>query len=551
MNIPKEIINIEYKYKKISMISGYYYFDIEIQYENYSPEFLNKRYSEIKEFHKLLKLKCPGCLIPKIKSKSILSKITISDEEKKKIVKDVQKFLKYLINHPILSQCDLVSKFFSNKINLINRKVTLNQNNIDGNLSSSPIINEKLYKSDNINIEKNNNNLSKDIQFDDYEILEKDDYNNIIEDEEEDQLLNMFNEENNKMKGIISKSKSLITSTYNYIKSFSKEVNNDNDENANQGIHDVNSLFIGTNIQEKDFESIKTNFKELGENIEINEYEKKIVRIKEAFGYLINNFKNEIKIKEKEINSLENIVQIFKENEKDNDEKNLKEDLNKKDDDDNIENKKDNNKIENLEKKLVNHNINKLEIYSKKYKDFIFLFLNPTIDKMVEYEANIKDLLDIFYRKKKHLHFFIKLMSQLNENERKQKLIEEGDNESKKKVLQDIDFFKKKIEKDKKYINKLNNDLKYEINNFKENHENSIYIFINSLYKNNYLKQCELFDIINKEMPFDSDSEISSKNKEENVRSSNDLEEISKDEENNKNDKKDNKNENENDFEIF
>ena len=128
-----------------------------------------------------------------------------------------------------MTQCNLVSDFFSNKINLINRKETTSQNAInnhlkddkneilndfiENDLSSSPIINEKLYKSDNINIDKNKNNLNKDIILDEYEILEKDDYNNIIEDEEEDQLLKMFDEENNKMKGIITKSKSLITTT--------------------------------------------------------------------------------------------------------------------------------------------------------------------------------------------------------------------------------------------------------------------------------------------------------------------------------------------------
>ena len=235
MNIPKEIISIDYKYKKNSMISGYYYFEIEIQNEKFQTTILYKRYSQIKELCRLLKLKCPGCLIPKIRSKSFLSKLTISDEEKKKIITDVEKFLIYLINHPILVRSNIVSDFFSDKINLLNRKETLNQKQINNNLkednkndiikgfidkddtSSSQLLKEKMYKSDNINFD-NNNNLNKDINLDDYEILEKDDYNNFIEDEEEDQLLNMFNEENNKMKGIISKSKGLISSTYNYIR---------------------------------------------------------------------------------------------------------------------------------------------------------------------------------------------------------------------------------------------------------------------------------------------------------------------------------------------
>ncbi len=140
--------------------------------------------------------------------------------------------------------------------------------------------------------------------------------------------------------------------------------------------------------------------------------------------------------------------------------------------------------------------------------------LNLTIDKIIELKDTLEGLCDIFERKKSHIQFLTKLQTQLNEIKKQNELIKENDEN--KNQLKDDKSLKKKIDKEILHINKLNQNLKYEIDKFKKEQGYSIYTLINDLYKNNYLKQCDIFDIINKEISFDSDSENSSKIKGEN-----------------------------------
>jgi len=133
---------------------------------------------------------------------------------------------------------------------------------------------------------------------------------------------------------------------------------------------------------------------------------------------------------------------------------------------------------------------------------------------MIEYKTTVEGLLEIFYRKKNHIQFLMKLQSQYNESEKRKNLTEEND-PNKKLIEKDINFLRNKIELEKKFIKKLNENLKYELNKFREEKENKIYTFINDLYKNNYLRLKEIYNILNKEISFDSDSDNSSKIKEE------------------------------------
>jgi len=129
---------------------------------------------------------------------------------------------------------------------------------------------------------------------------------------------------------------------------------------------------------------------------------------------------------------------------------------------------------------------------------------------MIEYKTTVEGLLDIFYRKKNHIQFLMKLQSQYTESEKRKNLTEEND-PNKKIIEKDINFLRNKIDLEKKFINKLNENLKYELNKFKEEKGNKIYTYINDLYKNNYLRQREIYNILNKEISFDSDSDNSSK----------------------------------------
>ena len=98
--------------------------------------------------------------------------------------------------------------------------------------------------------------------------------------------------------------------------------------------------------------------------------------------------------------------------------------------------------------------------------------------------------------------------------------------------INEINSFKKKVEREKNFIHKLNQDLKYEIDKLRKTKENNIYELINRLYSYNYIKECEINEIFNKEIFLDSDSENSSKIK-MNSEISDDKNEIKNDNNNN------------------
>ena len=558
MKKPKEVSVSDYKYKSQSLTSGYYYFELEIDYDDFSNKSLTKRYSQIKELYKILILKCPGCLIPKIKSKSLKMKVMLTKEEKEKIKYDVQRFLKYLLIHPILMENNSVKEFFSEENKEINRNQTLNTNKMktfiendddDDKEDDSSSNKEKMNKSDNLIIE---NNSQKEKEIEGFEIIEKEDYKDLLEDNDENELLNMFlEEEKNKSKGIVS---NFINSAYNYIKIYTEENNNELEKNPKQDIKN--------NLQEKDIEFIKSNFQAIGEDMQINNYGNEIMKMKEAIEYLIQNFKTEMEIIDKKAKSLDNIISFYQEmNNIDNkkNKKEKKEDLNEKIDKKKEENNFEDFEFENIEKnekeiivekenikntkekwdrKIINGDINKIKNYSSLNQNFILEQLNPTINKMLELKDILEGLRDIYNRKKNHINFLGKLNSKYNEKKKIEELAEEDGN--KKNIVKDINFFKKKIELEKSFINKLNQNLKYEINKFKKEKENSIYILINDLFKNHYLKECEIYDVFNKEISFDSDSENSSKLKVEerkSGKSGNDSDQFFIVEDNNKTDK--------------
>ena len=535
MKKPIEVSIQDYKLESKYMVKGYYSFEIKVKYENELDTLLKKRYGEIKKLYKTLLLKCPGCLIPKIPSKTFVMKyFHITDEERLKIKSSIEKFLKYIIKHPILIENKFVLNFFyegkpMNQNLNINKMKTEDEDDDDDD--SGELINlNKNKDKDEDNNEKENNGDSG-INLDDFEVIEKEDYKDLFKDEEENELLNMFlEEENNKNKGLFSASKDILSSAYKYLMFYPDE-NNNNEVNKNIGVNSGETSIIlsgSSKFQENNFDFIKLNYKELGESMEVSEYGKDIMRICEGIDYLIKNFINEANIKEKKTKSLNNIINIFNEVKKIDNQNNIKKNLNEKNSNKKEEN---NNEFEDIEKKeqniieekenqntnkekwevkILEADINKIKEYSSINNKFINDDLKPAIEQMIEYKTTVEGLLDIFYRKKNHIQFLMKLQSQYTESEKRKNLTEEND-PNKKLIENDINFLRNKIDLEKKFINKLNENLKYELNKFKEEKGNKIYTFINDLYKNNYLRQREIYNILNKEISFDSDSDNSSK----------------------------------------
>lgn len=533
MKKPIEVSIQDYKLESKYMVKGYYNFEIKVKYENELDTLLKKRYSEIKKLYKTLLLKCPGCLIPKIPSKTFVMKyFHITEEERLKIKSSIEKFLKYIIKHPILIENKFVLNFFyegkSMNQNLNISKMKADDEDDDDD-DSGELININKNKDEDDDKEKENKD-SSGINLDDFEVIEKEDYKDLFKDEEENELLNMFlEEENNKNKSLFSTSKDILSSAYKYLMIYPDENNNEVNKNIGVNSGETSLILSGSSkFQENNYDFIKLNYKELGESLEVSEYGKDIMRICEGIDYLIKNFINEVNIKEKKTKSLNNIINIFNEVKKIDNQNNIKKNLNEK----NSNKKEENNKeFEDIEKKeqniieekedqntnkekwevkILEADINKIKEYSSINNNFINDDLKPAIEQMIEYKTTVEGLLDIFYRKKNHIQFLMKLQSQYTESEKRKNLTEEND-PNKKIIEKDINFLRNKIDLEKKFINKLNENLKYELNKFKEEKGNKIYTYINDLYKNNYLRQREIYNILNKEISFDSDSDNSSK----------------------------------------
>ena len=533
MKKPIEVSIQDYKLESKYMVKGYYNFEIKVKYENELDTLLKKRYSEIKKLYKTLLLKCPGCLIPKIPSKTFVMKyFHITEEERLKIKSSIEKFLKYIIKHPILIENKFVLNFFyegkSMNQNLNISKMKTDDEDDDDD-DSGELININKNKDEDDDKEKENKD-SSGINLDDFEVIEKEDYKDLFKDEEENELLNMLlEEENNKNKSLFSTSKDILSSAYKYLMIYPDENNNEVNKNIGVNSGETSLILSGSSkFQENNYDFIKLNYKELGESLEVSEYGKDIMRICEGIDYLIKNFINEVNIKEKKTKSLNNIINIFNEVKKIDNQNNIKKNLNEK----NSNKKEENNKeFEDIEKKeqniieekedqntnkekwevkILEADINKIKEYSSINNNFINDDLKPAIEQMIEYKTTVEGLLDIFYRKKNHIQFLMKLQSQYTESEKRKNLTEEND-PNKKIIEKDINFLRNKIDLEKKFINKLNENLKYELNKFKEEKGNKIYTYINDLYKNNYLRQREMYNILNKEISFDSDSDNSSK----------------------------------------
>ena len=155
---------------------------------------------------------------------------------------------------------------------------------------------------------------------------------------------------------------------------------------------------------------------------------------------------------------------------------------------------------------------NKLKNYISINNEFYEIEVKKNLEKINENKIIVEELKEIYDRKKSHINFLMKLISNYNELDKKRKI--EPDN---KTINKDYEHVKKYLELETVFIKKLNLDLKYEIDFFKENKENNIYKYINELYINKNKKQNEVFDILNETISLDSDSETSKDENFENI----------------------------------
>ncbi len=447
MKIPKEVIIKNYINQ-----DNHYYYKIDVEYCGDFPiEQIKKRHSDIRKLYKLLLLKYPGCLIPKFESKTLTMKyIMITEEERKQLKLNANKFLNYVITHPILNKTNTVLGFLSKDYKPITNNTSITQYvNEDDNNDNNENADLSLLSLSN---ESDNKEKKKD--FDDFEIIEKEDYKDLFEEEEKNELLGMFlKEENYENKGIISQPYNIIMFPVKYFTKYSSGKDSDN-YNQQNDYQNESKIFGGSNLQEKDFEFIKNNQSDLGENFEINNYEKEIMKYCNGIEYLIINYEKEMNIYDKKNKALNNIINLFeKDNKQENKKDSQKEDKKNKDDFENVDDKekdntdnddkekenkekdnKDNDNKDNddeekdnkdygdtenytnykekMDMKIFFNQINKMKKYTKLSNDYIGNDLKKTIDELKDYKNIVEGLMDIFIRKKKHIHFLLHLHSQ-------------------------------------------------------------------------------------------------------------------------------------------
>ena len=491
--IPKSITLKELKFENQYYVAGHFNFIFNVSYEdNDTEQEIKRRYNEIRALYKTLLLKAPGCRIPNIPTKSIWLKINYGNEkEVKERQEGVMVFLNHLIEHKILRKNKYVIKFFSPEENFFTY-----QNNLKSekeNIDKDDL--DDVFESNILNI--------KD---------EKKDENNLNEDDIEP-LDDFVQEYNNQKKGIVSKGKKMLGNIYNYVKNYANNSNTKNEEgeeenNANENNDENSSNIFYKKLTKEDYDYIKQNRKEIGEDYDINDYNEKINRLNEGVKIIIENLEKLSSTRKKSLDALKEIVN------KDKDIKSLNK-HNKNDDFEIKEEEKGENDIDLYHKRYIK----KISKYCTIQKGFLDTNVDETINKIKKYQELLQDLLDIFSRKKEHINYLGRLHSQKDEVE-KQKENSNLENPVDKIKIEELE---KKLEHEKKFIKKINKDLAYEIDIYKKNKQNDIYNYINEVYKEKAKKIKDSVEYLNKEKLEDEKEQKDEKDNIENENINDDL----------------------------
>ena len=500
--IPRKVTIQEMKFESQYYVTGHFNFILKVEYDdNNSEQTIIRRYNDIRSLYKTLKLKSPGCRIPDIPDKSIWLKINYGNENQRKEREEgIKEFLDHIVQHKILRKNKYVIKFFSPneknfsyKNNLINRKGSNDEKADSDDEFSSNIINVDKFEKD----EKGGNNIDY-LDEDDIEPLE-----------------DFITEYNNKNKGLFSKGKKMVGDAIKFVKNYANNTTKKNEEGEEENIKNesndssINSFFM-KKLTKDDHDFIKKKTKELGEDFDVNDYNEKINTLNEGVNNIIQNLEKLYSVRKKSLDALKEIV---------NKDKDIKK-LNKKKIVDEFDINENDNKENNIE---LNHKryIKKMSKYCTIQTGFLDTTVEDTIKKVKKYQSLLKELLDIYTRKGEHLNYLGRLHSQKDELEKQKENNTKIDNQM---LNFKIDEMNKKLEHEIKFIKKLNKDLKYEIDIFKNDKQKDIYVYINNVYKEKINKMKDSLEYLNKaklddeeEINFDK-SNIDNENSKSNIK---------------------------------
>ena len=287
---------------------------------------------------------------------------------------------------------------------------------------------------------------------------------------------------------------------YNYVKNYANSNNKKNEEGEEENNNNENtSNIFNKQLTKEDYDYIKKNTKELGEDFDINDYNETISRLNEGVKMIIEKLEKISSTRKGSLDALQRIVN------KDKDLKSLEKNKNIKDDFDfNEEEKKE-------DVSSINHKrlIKKMNKYYNIQIGFIEKNVADTITKIKKYQELLQDLLDIYSRKNEHINFLRRLHSQKDEFEKQKENGKIKDNPLDKIKSEE---FEKKLTLEKKFIKKINKDMKYEIEEFKKNNRKEIYNYINEIYKEKAKKVKDSVEYLNKEKLEDEEDSKDQKN---------------------------------------
>ena len=168
----------------------------------------------------------------------------------------------------------------------------------------------------------------------------------------------------------------------------------------------MNSFFC-KKLTKEDYDYIKENSKNLGEDFDVNDYDEKINKLNYGVKTIIHNFEKISETRKKGLDALKAIV---------NKDKNIK-NLNKKNKVDDFDLNDEEKNDDNIN---INHNryIKKIGKYCNIQIGFLDNNMHETINKIKKYQELLQDLLDIYARKKEHINYLGRLHSQKEEFEK-------------------------------------------------------------------------------------------------------------------------------------
>ena len=474
--IPRKVILDKIIFKSDYYITGHFEFKFKVEYDdNDSQQEITRRYNDIRSLYKTLKLKSPGCRIPDIPDKSIWLKINYGNQSKMNERQEgIMEFLNHLVEHRILRKNKYVIKFFSSTEkdfsftgNLINKKGSSEANEDSDDEFKSNIIDIKNDKE-----EKGGNSINYLDDDDDIEPLE-----------------DFITEYNNKNKGLFSKGKKIVGDAIKFVKNYANNPGKKNEEgeeesNINESNDSSLNSFFLKKLTKDDHDFIRKKTKDLGEDFDVNDYNGKINKLNEGVNNIIQNLEKINTARKKSLDALKEIV---------NKDKDIKI-LNKKKVVDDFDINEDESKENNID---INHKkyIKKINKYCTIQGGFLDKTVEENLKKVKKYQLLLKELLDIYTRKSEHLNFLGRLHSQKEELE-KQKENNKIDIPMNKIKIEELN---KKLEHQIKFIKKLNKDLKYEIEIFKNNKQKDIYVYINNIYKEKNNKMKDSIEYLNKD----------------------------------------------------